>query len=302
MDYEEISLKELIILLIKGWKWIVSTTIITTVLALIFTLGFKPVVYESNSHFNINIPTSVQTPFGVYTLPSTKVADYTVYLATDEVLRDVIESLDLEISVESLKNSVHFTYDNSQGANLVQTTVSFDDPQLAAQIHKSWLEHYQLFVEKTYKLSALETLKSQNINDYNSLIIEQTNLIDELSALQSYKETLSYTKGVSELESADNHLYYLVLNRESALAIRNYQIDILKNRKQSDLEALNNMDAQTSDLVILEPAIILPLSIEVPSSPLDSGLLLNASIGLVLGAMVAVFIVFFINYWKSETK
>lgn len=63
MEHEEISLKELIIITLKGWKWIISVTLTTTIVAVVFTLGIKPIVYESNSSFNIMIPANDITEY-----------------------------------------------------------------------------------------------------------------------------------------------------------------------------------------------------------------------------------------------
>ncbi len=303
MDYEEISLKELIIILIKGWKWIVGITVLTTIAAIVFTLGFKPVLYESNSYFNITIPVNVETQYGTYKLPSTKVADYTIYLTDNEVLDKVIDSLSLNISRVELNDYLDSTYDVNNGVNLVNTSVQYEDSSLSVQIHQIWLESFKTVLEERYQQLAVDSLIAQRESQIDSLYSEQNALRTEIISLNAYKETLTYHEGVSELESADNHLYYLVLNQESDLALRDSQITTTILTYQADIEELNKiaqLNQYNDKLNVLKGTITLPVNISEPVEPIDNGLLLNTAIGLVLGAMIGTFIVFFIQYWKSE--
>ena len=303
MDYEEISLKELIIILLKGWKWIVSFTLITTLAAIVFTLGFKPVLYQSNSQFNIRIPDNITTQYGTYRFPSTNVTDYTVYLTSDEVLNKVISDLDLNLSVSELRNSISFSYDKANGVNLVNTSVTFYNTVLSAQVHQDWLESFKDILEETYQQLAIDSLIAQRESQIELLATEQTQIRFQLASLKTYKDTLTYDIGQSYEVSRNNYSYMKVLDKESELNLRDYEISsltILYNEDLDELKAISVLNQLDDKLNVLNGAITLPKNIDTPSTALDRGLALNSAIGFVLGAMLGLFVVFFLNYWKSE--
>lgn len=300
MEYEEISLKELIIILIKGWKWIVSVTLITTLAAIVFTLGFKPVLYESNSSFNIILPSSVETQFGTYNFPSTNVNDYISLLTSDSVINGINDELKSDIN---LREALTYTYDATKNINTVNTKVTLEDPKLATEIHQIWLEKFVETLEESYQQIAIEQLIANLKNKSASLISEQESIRTQLTVLKTFKESLNYTKGVSVDESADNYLYYQVITNIMNLELRDYEISttlVLYDQDIDDLEAISVLNQRNHELNVLNGAITLPTKIIEPTTSIDRGLMLNTAIGFVLGGMLGVFIVFFLNYWKSE--
>lgn len=299
MEYEEISLKELIIILLKGWKWIVGVTLATTLAAIVFTLGFKPVLFESNSHFNIKIPTSVETQFGTYSFPSTNVNDYINLLTSDTVINGIKDELKNDVN---LREMLTYSYDATKSINTVNTKVTLEDPKLAAEIHQVWLEQFKETLEENYQQIAIDQLSANLENKSASLISEQESIRTKLTVLKTYKESLTYVKGVSVDESADNYLYYQVISKILDLELKDYEIStslVLYEQDIKDLEAISVLNQRNDELNVLNGVITLPIDIIEPKTSIDRGLMLNTAIGVVLGGMFGIFIVFFINYWKN---
>lgn len=302
MDYEEISLKELIIILINGWKWIVGVTLATTLAAVIFTLGFKPVLYESNSSFTISIPASIQTQYGVYNFPTTNVNDYISLLTSESVLERVNEEFSGDYTNIDLKKAVSFSYDATKSVNTVNTKVTLGDSKLASELHRVWLTAFKETIEKGYQQIAYEQIKVNLTNSIVNLTNEQESIKIQLEALNIYKDSLNYVNGVSITESADYYLYYQAILRIMDLTLRDYEITATKQNYEQNLEAISALTSSDVDFNVMNGLITLPTEIIEPTTSIDRGLMLNTAIGFVLGGMLGVFIVFFLNYWKSEPK
>lgn len=300
MEYEEISLKELIIILLKGWKWIVGVTLATTLAAVIFTLGFKPILYESNSSFTLSIPASIQTQYGVFNFPTTNVNDYISLLTSEPVLKRVSDELGTDNGNIDLKEVVSFSYDATKSVNTVNTKVTLGDSKLASELHQVWLTVFKETIEKNYQQIAYEQIKTNLLNAIASLTSEQESIKIKLEALNAYRDTLNYVDGVSITESADYYLYYQAILRIMDLRLRDYEITATKQINEQNLATVSTLASSDVAFNVLSGAIVLPTEIIEPTTSIDRGLMMNTAIGTVLGGMIGVFIVFFINYWKSE--
>lgn len=296
MEYEEISLKELIIILIKGWKWIVSLTLITTLAAIVFTLGFKPVLYESNSSFNIILPSSVETQFGTYNFPSTNVNDYIVNLKDNEVLKSVIDNAELNMSVEELSTLVNYSYDPNKGINLVNTSVKSSDPKLSVQIHQIWLDEFVQYLDKKYQEIARNQLMQNIDNKEITLKNESGSILIQLEAIENYSLNVNYNDGTNINESSENYLYYQLISKRMNLELRNTEIDLLL--KQLD-DLKTNLKNQ-GDLSLLEDVILLPNQINELTKPLSRGVLINSAVGFVMGLLISSFILFLREFWRNH--
>jgi uncharacterized protein involved in exopolysaccharide biosynthesis len=97
-EENEISLKELILVLINEKKLIALITATFTVFAIVITL-LMPKVYETESQIVFSIPESSISRFGTFVFPSQNVNDYISLLNSQDVKNEVAMLLILNLQV-----------------------------------------------------------------------------------------------------------------------------------------------------------------------------------------------------------
>ncbi|OPL08181.1 MAG: hypothetical protein AVO33_01340 [delta proteobacterium ML8_F1] len=104
---DEISLKELIMALIKNWKLIVAFIVVAGVLALGYVMVIADEVYEASLEGSISVPESVRTRYGSYSFPTTDKMDFLNVVYSNKVIQETIDDLGLmEATVNGFKNAI----------------------------------------------------------------------------------------------------------------------------------------------------------------------------------------------------
>lgn len=201
---EEISLRELIEILIKRKTLIIATTIIAILAAGIVSFFVLDPVYETRmvlmaSQFTDKLQTNQVEGDGIDSIlnslsqfPTMTLETYRQQIKAPRVMRETIANLDLgeEYDIESLANAIHL--ETVKDTNLITIKMEHQDPEKAAEIINKVGENFVNFVSDKAKEHA--TNSSAYVE--GQLVIEKEKLEEVLKELQEF---LSEPRGVSEL-------------------------------------------------------------------------------------------------------
>lgn len=215
---EEISLREIIEVLIQG-KWIIALiTVIAVLTAGIFSFFIIPPTYEATATLMVSvISPKNQQMVSVITSENQQMGDdfqelidslpqypqmtletYRTQVENPLIIKDVIETLNLDpekYSIASLKESI--TVNSIKDTNLIEIKVKNRDPKLASQIANLLAQKFVDFVSDSTKQQigrSAQFIKTQ-------LDKEKQNLD---KAAEELKTFLAQPRGVNELQSEIN--------------------------------------------------------------------------------------------------
>lgn len=291
MEQDEISLKELIIILIDGWKWIVSFTLSASLLALFFTLATRPVVYESTAVVNITFPVAIETQFGSYTFSVDTPTRFSSLYKSESVLQEISEHFE--------DASYQLTTSFDEKTHLLQTSVTASRPELSKDIHEYWLVSAQEAIN-TYSSDLMVAYFADYLNQgVNTLQGKQAELSAQLENVNNYINELDTKLTVSSIDNPENFAYSYALEKKAQLELEMVTNQASMNVYTAKMDVLKDLDADY-DFVDLKVFVISPENVSLPLEASDRGIVLNTSIGFVLGGMLGVFVVFMMHYWKTE--
>ena len=201
---EEISLRELIEILLRQKKIIIGFTLITVVLTAIVSFVVLDPIYETKmvlmaSQFSEKLQSTQLNGEGVDNLlnvisqyPTMTLETYRQQITAPRVMRETIQELGLEeeFDVESLAKEI--VLETINNTNLITIKMKHKDPEKAALIVNKVGERFMNFVSEKAKEAA--TTSSAYVKE--QMEVEKNNL-DKV--LQEQKEFLSQPRGVLEL-------------------------------------------------------------------------------------------------------
>jgi capsular polysaccharide biosynthesis protein len=336
---EEISLKELIMTLIKNWKIIVICTVMALVLAFIYLFGIAKPVYESSVSGIISIPETVESKYGIYTFPSINKMDYINIVTSHEVLSKTKKILSLESSIESLRSRISII--SEKDMNGFTITVSSDTPENAQVLAKTLSNVLIEELECRYKENAIEAFLrdldvsgKQLTENIKKSQLELEGLENELAKVDSVitlKKMLTSNptlaaeianqRGVDIADLSNEVMYEEYINPNytelEALVIQtrtalNSSIISLENNsllvKELSEEALgmqlykttgDSSKINVSTLDILRSKISINETPSFSENAVSPRKTLTFVLDLILGLMGGVFAAVFKNYWKT---
>ncbi len=320
---DEISLKELILVLWNGKLLIVLITVIVLALSAFYTFVIASPAYESSALLNVSFRNKVLTPYGEYEIPFKTMDSYINLMTRPEALKRTLSQLD-DISYKQLRNS--FAVRKVQDTNMFRMIVSASSPDRAfeiANIHvQSYLnqinhtlsvmiiaEFYNTFSAQIKKdTKELESIEIDLENAYQ-LLAHTEKAINLENALLSPKEyelfvsegTLNFGKIKSDklITQELNPAYLLLLERITDLEI---QRSTLEKNIQQNTKLLEELNAEKESLAQAMSKGIKDNSIsfsnlvtvisypEVEAEKVSPRSALNLCAGLALGLMAGVFV------------
>ncbi len=154
---EEIDLREYLLVLIKYWKWILGTTVVAAVVALVVSFLLPP-TYEATALVAVTKPRYVmQFDPRIETLNNIQPAykAYPELASGDEILQEVLARLNprpekLE-TLRDLQGMV--TAKSGADPSVIRLTVRHRDPEAAAHIANLWAE---IFVRRANEIYGTE--------------------------------------------------------------------------------------------------------------------------------------------------
>jgi len=330
---DEISLKELILVLINNWKMVAIFTSIGTLLTIGISYFAMSPVYETKAKLIMNIPESIETEIGSYTYSSTVITDYSDMLRNMQVVESTILDAELDVNVEQFIGDL--SLNNEKNSNVVTISFKGSDPEEISSILDIHIDNYEVFLQQKLKTDAIEKfIRSYNVafkqNEYSykevqKRIEESEELLSEMAPVISLKTALSKnsdlaaefanTRGVSIADLKGSMLQEEILN-ENYLTIEKLITDnkvtltnlsIEKEKLEEILEELESEEAalesveDTEFLSILSSFVQEVSPASTPINPIAPRKALNVAIGFVLSLMLGVFVAFFKAYWQNDT-
>ncbi len=203
-EYDEISLRELIEVLLNG-KWIIAIiTAICVLLSVIYAQFIMAPVYEAKATLMASPLESTQVKDAnqfsqlvdeLSQYPQMTIDTYIEQVTTPTVLSAVIKELKLDeeydINRANLKNMI--TIESPKGTNLIYVKVKNSDPVLATNIANAISTRYVDFITETIQT---QTGKSAEFIE-EQLVKEKENVDKATDALTAF---LAQPRGVRELE------------------------------------------------------------------------------------------------------
>lgn len=332
-DENEISLKELIMVLIKEKKLILLLTLGITFIALIVTL-LLPSTFEAQSQLVFTIPKSYESRFGIYEFPSQNVADYLPLLDSVELKNEVTTKL----QVEGFNSSYVFNKDYKY----VSIKTQANSPELAKEVNDTLVMSYINRINAQYKLIAIDKFINEHQLNITNLSFQKDkaqSMIDEKSAfIELLKPVYTLQKAVFSdpktaalyadkfnldlssisdnvvLEEFVNEKYLEIdaeiidlktslINMNESIKFSQILLDELLLEKKDfeiKLKALDYADDLKDELTVFQGGISQVSKAALPKSKISPRSSLNVAIGFVLGLMFSVFVAFFKHYWLSE--
>lgn len=253
---EEITLRELIEILINGKKLIAIITAVAIIATGLVNFLVLDPVYEAKTVLMASgVNAKIQSQSGIQGIeelldsmsqyPQMSIEAYKEQINNPQILNQVIEELNLEekeITIVSLKNMI--TLSTIKDTNLITIAVKNKDPMLAADIANT--------VAKKFTAHITEIAKSQAEKSSNyiktQMDIEKENLD---AALLEYKNYLSQPKGLLELQKEVNSKTDLITQYKNDLL----NAEIEENKILASLESAKKELANTSEKIILKKTI-----------------------------------------------
>ena len=336
-DENEISLKELILILMNQRKLIVLFTLGATLIAIIVSL-MMPNVFEAQSQLVYSIPESRSSRFGTYFFPSQNVADYITLLDSLELRSEVAEKMDLDVGI--INNS--YIYDKDLSYVTVKTQAN--TPELAKEINDVLVETYINRINLQHKLIAIDRFiynHQMNIQNMNFGKLTTQSMIDEKSEfLEILKPVYTLQKAVFsdpksaalfaekfdlDLGSLSNDVVLEEFVNDKYLALDGEIVDLklsLINMNESLINSqillnelseeksilLQKIDSMTyeeelnDELTVFKSGVTQISEAVTPIARISPRRTTYVAIGFVIGLMLGVVVAFFKHYWTSNTN
>ncbi len=190
-EYDEISLKELILNIWSERVLIILITATVLLATILYTFVVVSPTYKAETELLIKQPSSIGTRYGTYIFPSENINDYVQYINSNAVVDRVIKENGLDqvgetgMSNQSFRNKV--TISNEDESNRFTVAFEYNDPEKTYKINKSLVDTYMNTIRMKYKLNAVE----QFIYDYEVQLDNLQNSIErEETIMDETKELL----------------------------------------------------------------------------------------------------------------
>ncbi len=244
---DEISLKELIMILLKGKKVIALVTAMSIALSALVSFYMLDPTYESNTILLVSNAsakpvtvdgsgTSVENLVNTLSanIPQT-ITTYKEQMLTTDMMTRVIEKLDLgeTYSPGGLKSLI--TVSNINDTNLLNISVTSGDPDLSARIANTLAEEYTDFIAQ---------MNSQRLSKSSEFLKEKVDEEKEKldAALEVYKDFLAQSPGTSEIQAE-------IASKSSRLNALKSELDaLLTNYERDKLSVVNSIKLKKNEL------------------------------------------------------
>jgi len=244
MEEQEISLRELIEIILKGKYLIAGITLVCLIIAFVFSFYIIEPTYQAEAKLlvadlKINQPKAegienIIDNFANY--PNFTVESYKEQIKNPEILFKVRQQLELNIEKYPLRAFADMiAIENPKNTNILSIKVQEKDPELAAKIANTLALNFSDFVTQLSKKQASKSLEHIK----NQLAIEEENLNN---AMLEYKKFLQQPFGVSELESEQTSKIALLTSLKEQLTHLDINISIAETALKEAQKQLTNTE------------------------------------------------------------
>ena len=178
---EELDLKELISMFLEKKLLIVLVVIIFALMGAIYTLKFVTPIYQSTTSLVLaqiggdNSEESNSITSSDIALNTNLIDNYRVIAKSKSVAQEVIDNLNLDTTVEILRNRISVTTESD--SEVIKITVLDEDPELACKITTEVAEIFMGKVETIYKVNNITVLDKAEMETTPSNINLTKNIV-----------------------------------------------------------------------------------------------------------------------------
>ncbi len=202
-NYDEISLKELLMALWQERVLLISVLLVTVLLTAVYTFFIAQPVYEASSELIIKTPKkgetlSANTLYGSYQFPTTNPLDYINFIKSSEVAKKVVSRAQLDQTVSVFQKSINIEQDKD--ANRFIITTSANQADRAAEINTTLVNAFIETQRINYKRYAIEgfilnferVIENLNISieSKQRLLQERKALLDQIKPIFTLQKSL----------------------------------------------------------------------------------------------------------------
>lgn len=256
-SYNEISLRELIEVLLKGWRLIAIITVISLLFSGVYSFFIQEPVYEAKAILMASFATEKLTTLQndnkdiasildtIAAYPSMTIQTYKEQIKSSKVLQQVIDEMELgkyEINRSELREMVEL--ETIANTNLITVKVTHKDPKFAADIANTLTKAFTLSITDMTRKQASESsmfLKGQ-------LEVEKKNLDEATLELKEYS---SQSRGANELRQEFDSKLLMLTTFKTQLVEKEVELNKAKAALTASEKALNS----TPPLIITKKSV-----------------------------------------------
>lgn len=244
MEEQEISLRELIEILLKYKFIIAGITVVAVLISFVVSFYMMDPIYQAEakiivSDLKVSHPTadSIQSIIDNYaSYPNFTVESYKDQMKNPEILYKVRKQLELDPQEYSLRGLADLiSVENPQKTNVLTIKVKEKDPELAAKIANTLAANFSDFITLLAQKQATKSLEYIEAQ----LEVEEENLN---KVLLDYKKFLQQPRGVSELESERTSKISLLTSLKEQLSQLDINISVAQTLLTTAQSQLNNTE------------------------------------------------------------
>lgn len=323
---DEIDLRELFMVLWKGKRLIIATTLVFTILAGIITMFFINPVYEAKLDILVNFPEIVNTKYGEYKMLMTTNEQYVNLIHSNDVIKATMQDMNYDISkssIGSLSSGISVIKDDKK-PNSFTIKIQAGTPDEALNISSSLYKNYISFLNSMIKSRSVEYFsdyysielrKNEDELNSNTILLEQyKKMLDKIPQTINQKDALEsinigsvdyvvleniINENYKKVELDIINLEQVIYNLESKINLSKQYLDELGQIKAS---IVNNDELASEYFKVINTSIQLPSEPVAPNSKVSPSTSLNVIIGAVIGGMISVIYVLIKKYWFTEVK
>lgn len=336
---EDIDLRELFLIVWKKKLFIISITLIATILAGIISVFVLSPVFHSRLNIIINMPETYHTKFGDYILPITSNDQYIRLITSSDIMASTINDMEYDndnISIEAIRDRITIDISDAK-ANTIQNSftvrVSADNPEEAKKLAKTLFDNYVNFLDVLVVEGAVDSYINKFNVELSSLEVSLKSIKEILgkneTLLASTPQTINQKAVLDEISNSNNMNDYIILENVINPNYTKIEQDIISNK-----QSINNIENSIrvyneylSELYLIRDDIasyqedgnfaqlkekivsVTKTNVYLPSEPIESSQrtspsnIMNVFIGAVLGVMIGIFITLIKEYLlKSEPE
>ncbi|OGO76579.1 MAG: hypothetical protein A2Y23_05275 [Clostridiales bacterium GWB2_37_7] len=233
-NYTEINLREIIEVLLKGWRLIAIITAISLMFSGIFSFFIQEPVYEAKTILMASLATDKLTTLQsdkedladildtISAYPTMTIQTYKEQIKSSKILQQVIDDMELgkyEINRSKLREMV--ALETLKDTNLIAVKVTHKDPKLAADIANTLAKE---FTESITDMTRQQASKSSQFLQ-GQLEVEKKNLDESRLEL---KEFLSQPRGTNELRQEFDSKLLMLTTFKTQLVEKEVELNKVK--------------------------------------------------------------------------
>lgn len=300
-EIEEITLYELVQTIIKGWKGILITTLITLGFSLVIFFTYNTPTYKSESIASIDFMQEFFTDLGQYTVPYSKSEEFILIFKNAEYI-EYLSKVN-ELSYFEVANSISFT---AIDADKYKISVSNVNEEILNKLHSSIKKYSKDFIDYILADKFIDQIESTN--NIKSKTLEKQ-LSDKMQILQYLENELSNTKKLinsNVINPEYSTLSSQLVQMKRDIAEIGFEINEIEINKPKIEVYKNNND--TFEKYLQSSQQLFKSNLFVTNSNDTSYSIYRFSsktlfpVSILLGIIIGVFIIFFKNYWQNNKK